>query len=177
VVAVALSRRAALIAVVSLSVGLGLSGCSSNPSGSPESASNAVIDVAHRGLSANDLPHAYSRLCAAQRAAVSESEFVRTSGEAVSPIFTRRSWGGQSDKEQPPDVKTLDSSVTEATRVYQVQKPTGPTGLDFVFEEWKITLVREDGKWRLCGFELLESYPLVQDYQTRCANTTIKGCP
>jgi len=162
------------IATVALVLGLAVSGCSGGP---PESASNAIIDAATTGLDSDDLPHSYARLCAAQQVKVPQDEFVRTGGEAVSPIFTRRGWSGQDDKEDPPDVKTLDTSVTQATRVYQVQKKTGPTGLDFVYEEWKISLVREDGKWKLCGFEMLESYPLVEDYETRCATTTIKGCP
>ena len=153
---------------------LALSGCYS---GSPESASNAVIDVAHYGLDSNDLSSAYKRLCAAQQAAVAPAEFERTSGAAVSPIFTRRGWSGRESKEDPPDLKTLDRDVTRATRVYQVQRKTGPTGLDFLFEEWRIDLVREDGRWRLCAFELLDTYPLVQNYESRCPNANIKGCP
>jgi hypothetical protein len=108
---------------------------------------------------------------------VSLAEFERTSGEAVSPIFTRRGWGGLDGTQQPADEKTLDPAVTEATRVFRVQRKTGPGGLDFVYEEWKISLVREDDKWRLCGFEMLESYPLVQDHESRCPNSTVKGCP
>jgi hypothetical protein len=162
------------IATVALVLGLALAGCGG---GQPESASNAVIDAAATGLGSNDLPHAYARLCAAQQARVPLDEFKRTGGEAVSPALTRRGWSGQDGTQDPPDVETLDSSVTHATRVYRVQRKTGPTGLDFVYEEWKISLVREDGKWKLCGFEMVDSYPLVQDYQTKCATTTIKGCP
>lgn len=145
--------------------------------GSPESASNAVIDAGVDGLDRNDLAHAYERLCATQQAAVSLDEFERTSGAAVSPIFTRRGWDGRDDREDPPDVRTLDAEVMNATRVYRVQRKTGPSGLDFMYEDWRIDLVREDGKWRLCAFELLDTYPLVQDYESRCPNANIKGCP
>lgn len=159
-------------------VALAFAAAACGASGSPESASNAVIHAATPGLDSNELPHAYERLCAAQQAKASQDEFVRTKGEAVSPIFTRRGWNLRDDREDPPDVNTLDSSVRQATRVLRVQKKTGPTGLDFVYEEWKISLVREDGNWKLCGFEMVDTYPLVPGYQTNCPmGTTIKGCP
>ena len=145
--------------------------------GSPESASNAVIDVAHRSLDANDVPRAYERLCGALRAAVPLAEFERTSGEAVSPIFTRRGWIDVDDAEAPPDIETLDPEVTKAVRVFRVQRSTGPKARDFLFEDWRIDLVREDGGWRLCNFVLLDTYPLVDDYEARCPDRSVKGCP
>jgi hypothetical protein len=146
-------------------------------SGSPETASNAVIDVAHYSLDAKDVPRAYDRLCAAQRAAVPRSEFERTAGGAVSPIFTRHGWGSVDGTEEPRDFETLNPEVTEATRVFRVQRSTGPGALDFLYEEWSIDLVREDGGWRLCAFKLLDTYPEVENSEARCPNSRVKGCP
>jgi hypothetical protein len=68
------------------------------------------------------------------------SERIRGSGSAGE-------WRAVASSFEHEDVKTLDPAVTEATRVFRVQRKTGPGGLDFMYEERKISLVCEDDKW------------------------------
>lgn len=63
--------------------------------------------------------------------------------------------------EERPDIETLDTVVAstwkdvEFTWYEHIDDRTIVTGSD-VTERWRVDLVREEGAWRVCGFEKRE---------------------
>ena len=106
---------------------------------------------------------AYDSLCTAQRNRISEDEFRRSEGAAVSDLLTADSWAGPSvyvDRglaQERPDMDTLDPELDEtwveieATRYEHIDDRTIVTGSG-ESEHWRVDLVREDGGWRVCEF-------------------------
>jgi len=143
---------------------------------SPQRVANQIVDV-HANLDDGNYEAVHDSLCAARRAEVTVEDIERTHGEVISPFLVRPSWGGTPNyMDDPADT---DPTLTTVTKWSQAQRVTGP-GREFVYEDWYITLVLEDRSWKLCSFELADTYPLVDDYETVCTDATdsmIKGCP
>jgi hypothetical protein len=111
---------------------------------------------------------AYDQLCEVQRDAVTEDDFRRSVGEAVSPLLTADSHAGPSvyvDRglaEERPDLDTLEPELSatwvevEATWYEHIDGDTivSDSGRE---EHWRVDLVREGGSWRVCEFTQLET--------------------
>lgn len=143
---------------------------------SPQQVGNQIVDI-HANLDDGNYEAVHASLCAARRAEVTADDIERTQGEVISAFLVRPSWGGTPDDVYDP--ADTDPALATVTKWYRAQRVTGP-GREFVYEDWYITLVLEDRSWKLCRFELADTYPLVDDYETVCADytdDTIKGCP
>ncbi len=110
---------------------------------------------------------AYAQLCSAVRREVSEEQFRQTRAEAVSSVLSADSWAGARTgpyeyatgvDEERPDMETLDPDVVstwkdgEFTWYEHIDDRTIVSDSGQM-ERWRIDLVREDGEWRVCGFE------------------------
>jgi hypothetical protein len=109
---------------------------------------------------------AYMQLCAEIRVRISEDEFRASRAEAVSSVLSANTWAGARTgyryttgvDEQRPDLETLDSDVTatwkdvDFTWYEHFDDRTIASGSG-VSVRWRLELVREDGSWRVCGFE------------------------
>ena len=137
----ALSR---FLAVGSLAV-LVAAGCS----GSPESAGNATVDF-FTSIQTGEYERAYSRLCESQRATVSAGDFEASKGGTLGDPARLQS--GLLEGEQYEDSKTLKSDIRETWNEW--------VGFDgSQFETWRVSLVREDGKWRVCDVAFVSESP------------------
>lgn len=110
---------------------------------------------------------AYAQLCAEIRGRVSEAEFRASRAEAVSSVLSADTWAGARTgpyeyttgvDEERPDMETIDSEVTatwkdvEFTWYEHIDDRTIVSGSGQTVR-WRLDLVREDGSWRVCGFE------------------------
>ena len=162
-----------LLLLIAASVAVFATGCVNY--GSPETASNGVIHIG-QAVRSGDYANVYQQLCATPRAAVTEAEFIDSSGEALSELFTTRSWNVQDSYEDPPDLETLGPEVLEASRVIRLQRPNGDGATDYEFEFWQLTLEREDGNWRLCEFDRLAVVPPERDQDVCDRDQRAVGC-
>jgi hypothetical protein len=109
---------------------------------------------------------AYGRLCRDVRARVSEAEFRRTSGEAVSRVLSAYTWTGTRDPQNSYNPgPTFPDGPTDDTHTWvdglfgwldPFSVPVGTPGRSPVprpDEPWRTYLVREDGEWHICSFE------------------------
>ena len=186
-----MSRGVQLLACLVVLVGAALSGCGSDDgsattgdlrasscrSEDPPTAGNRVIwflgDVQHgrdptiEGGVDDPFGCAYEQMCAPRRNEVSEAEFRRTEGEAVSELLSADSHAGPSvyvDRglsQSHPALESLASEVTEswvevkATWYEHIADRTIVSGSGRE-EHWRVDLVREDGAWRVCEFTPIE---------------------
>lgn len=118
-----------------------------------------------RDGSADPFGCAYRQLCPRVRVAVSESTFRTSRGQAVSEALSADSWEGPSPnreshralRQQHSDTESTDPGIrstwVESNLIWQ-QHLDPRTTLDGTErrEKWRISLTREAGHWRVCGF-------------------------
>lgn len=103
---------------------------------------------------------AYLMLCERVRNTVSESEFRQTRGTAVSEVLAADSVQGPSVYQPDLDLQEVRVSEDLATIDFEasffehIDEVTVVTDSE-VIERWQTELVREDGQWKVCGFERL----------------------
>ena len=111
---------------------------------------------------------AYAQLCQARRDQMTEAEFRETGGEALSTLLTADSHAGPSAyvdrglSAEHPGRASLDPRLAatwvqvEAVRYERIDDRTIVSGSG-IEERWRVDLVREDGRWRVCELSRLPS--------------------
>ena len=110
---------------------------------------------------------AYAQLCREIRDRVTEAEFRKTRGEAVSEALSADSFSAARSEtgayrvgvdEERPDEETLERDVlstwNDAELIWNERVDNRET---YRKERWRIDVVREVGAWRVCGFSRRDS--------------------
>jgi hypothetical protein len=112
--------------------------------GSPESAGNATVEFM-AAVQSQEYDRAYERLCLSQREATTPEQFAERNGAEFGELARLSS--AAIEGESIPDEKTIDDDVTSTWTEWAGLSKSG-------LETWRVSLLREEGKWRVCEVDL-----------------------